>query len=148
MTSLLIHAALGLTTVVLFFVFNAHLYRPGGNGARVSALEAVYYLFALVSLACGWFFNIQYMQMFGAEGGWWHFTQQLFTNPAAGSISQDLIIANVVLFPLWTIFDSRRRGLPQGWLYFVMSLVTSFAFAMALYLVAVERQQRWQQARA
>lgn len=146
MTSLLIHAVLGVLTVVLFFKFNAHLYRPGWNGARISALEAVYWLFALVSVACGWYFNIEYMKAFGAEGGWWHFTLQLFNNPASGSISQDLIIVNVVLFPLWTMIDGPRRGLKQCWLYFVMSLVTSFAFAVALYLVAVERQLRWQKA--
>jgi hypothetical protein len=33
------------------------------------------------------------------------------------------------------------------WIYFVMSLFTSFGFAMALYLAALERQVRWQKAR-
>jgi hypothetical protein len=31
----------------------------------------------------------------------------------------------------------------RAWLYFVMSLFTSFGFAMGLYLAAQERQLRW-----
>ena len=67
----------------------------------------------------------------------------LFTNPAASSIAQDDIIANVLLFPLWTMIDGPRRGLKHTWIYFVMSLFTSFGFAMGFYLAAQERQVRW-----
>ena len=42
-----------------------------------------------------------------------------------------------------SILDGPRRGLRWAWIYFVMSLVTSFGFAMALYLAAQERQLRW-----
>ena len=62
-------------------------------------------------------------------------------------MSQDLIAANVFLLPLWTMIDGPRRGLRGCWLYFVMSLFTSFAFAMGLYLAAQERQVRWLKAR-
>jgi hypothetical protein len=47
------------------------------------------------------------------------------------------------LFPLWTISDGPRRGLRGTWIYFTMSLFTSFGFAMGLYLAAQERQLRW-----
>ncbi len=66
-----------------------------------------------------------------------------FTNPASGSVGQDMIITNVLLFPLWTMIDGPRRGLRHTWIYFVMSLFTSFSFAMGLYLAAQERQVRW-----
>ncbi|HKY90461.1 MAG TPA: DUF2834 domain-containing protein [Nevskiaceae bacterium] len=143
MTSLLIHAALGFATLGLYFVFNAHLYRTGWNGAQVSLLEGLYYLIAIGSVCTGWYFNTQYVMAYPEEAGWWHFTKMLFTNPAAGSGSQDLITANVLLFPLWTIIDGPRRGMKRCWIYFVMSLVTSFGFAMGLYLAAQERQVRW-----
>ena len=71
------------------------------------------------------------------------FTRQLFDTPAGGSIAQDVIVTNAILFPLWTIVDGPRRGLRWAWLYFVMSLFTSFGFAMGLYLAAQERQVRW-----
>lgn len=148
MTSLLIHAGLGLLTVGLFFYFNAYLYRPDWIGARVSGLEAVYYGFAIVSVCLGWYFNIQYVLGYPNDYSWMHFIKLLFTNPAAGSGSQDLIITNTFLFPLWTIIDGPRRGMKHCWIYFTMSLFTSFGFAMALYLAALERQVRWQKTRA
>lgn len=143
MTSLLIHAGLGLFFLILFFYFNAYLYRGGWNGARVSFLEGLYYLIAVTSVCIGWHFNIEYVQTYPEQAGWVHFTKLLFTNPAAGSGSQDLITSNAVLFPLWTIVDGPRRGLKQCWIYFVLSLFTSFGFAMGLYLAAQERQLRW-----
>ena len=143
MVSLLIHAALGMLTVVLFFVFNKHLYAPRWRGARVSLAEGIYYLLAVGSVCAGWYFNVLYVHTYPEEAGWWHFTTMLFTNPAAGSGSQDLITANALLFPLWTMIDGPRRGLKHCWLYFTMSLVTSFGFAMGLYLAAQERQVRW-----
>ena len=146
MTSLLIHASLGLLFVVLFFYFNAYLYRGGWSGARVSFLEGLYYLIAVTSVCIGWHFNIEYVQTYPQEASWVHFTKLLFTNPAAGSGSQDLITTNAVLFPLWTIIDGPRRGLRQCWIYFVLSLFTSFGFAMGLYLAAQERQLRWAKA--
>jgi drug/metabolite transporter (DMT)-like permease len=91
----------------------------------------------------GYYFNVQYVQQYPTEAGWVHFTKLLFTNPAAGSGSQDLITANVLLFPLWTIIDGRRLGMKRPWIYFVISLLTSFGFAMGLYLAAHERQIRW-----
>ena len=146
MVSLLIHAGLGLITIGLFFRFNHDLYSAGWQGARVSGLEALYYVIAIGSICTGWYFNVQYMQAYPAEASWVHFTKLLFTNPAAGSGSQDLLTTNVLLFPLWTIIDGPRRGMKQPWIYFVMSLFTSFGFAMGLYLAALERQVRWRKA--
>jgi Terpene cyclase DEP1 len=40
--------------------------------------------------------------------------------------------------------DGRRRGIARPWLYFVVSLFTSFAFAWAFYLATAERQRRHQ----
>ena len=59
----------------------------------------------------------------------------------------DYTISNVILLPLFTIIDGRRRGIRHPWLFFVSSLFTSFAFAWAFYLATVERQRRHQQAR-
>jgi hypothetical protein len=142
-TSLAIHAALGLLTVVVFFRVNRRLYAGDWDGARVSALEGLYYLLAVGSVCTGWYFNVTYVRTYPAEASWVHFTKMLFTNPAAASGGQDLIVTNVILFPLWTMIDGPRRGLRGTWIYFTMSLFTSFGFAMGLYLAAQERQVRW-----
>ena len=143
MTSLFIHAAIGAFTILVFLRVNAHLYRSDWTGSRVTFLEGLYYAFAVGSVCIGWVFNVRYVQAYPAEASWMHFISLLFTNPAAGSGAQDLIITNVVLFPLWTMIDGPRRGLKGTWIYFAMSLVTSFGFAMGLYLAAQERQVRW-----
>jgi len=128
--------------VAVFFRINAPLYARDWAGARVSWLEAVYYLVAIVSVCVGWYFNVAYVRAYPADAGWVHFTAMLFTNPACGSIGQDMIATNGVLFLLWTMSDGPRRGLRGTWIYFTMSLFTSFGFAMGLYLAAQERQVR------
>ena len=72
----------------------------------------------------------------------------LFTNWAADSAAQDYTIVNVLLLPLWTIVDGRRRGLRVPWIFFVMSLFTSLAFSMAMYLAFVERSVRYERERS
>ena len=143
MTSLFIHAALGVLTIGVFFSVNAHLYRSDWQGSRLTYLEGLYYVLAVGSVCTGWFFNVRYMRAYPADASWAHFTKMLFTNPAAGSGAQDLLVTNVVLFPLWTISDGPRRGLRGPLIYFIMSLFTSFGFAMGLYLATQERQLRW-----
>ncbi len=103
-------------------------------------------MIALVSVVLGWYFNIRYVQQFGPRASWIHFTKSLFSNWAADSEAQDYIIVNVVLFPMWTIIDGRRRGIRVPWGFFVMSLFTSLGFSVAAYLAVVERQIRYDKA--
>lgn len=133
-----VYMSLGLLSVLWLLWLNRALFQRGG----LSGLEALYYLTALAALLVGWYFNLQYMREYGAQAGWWHWTTLLFVNPASASGGQDLIFANLILFPLWTMIEARRSGMRAGWLYFVMSLITSFAFAMALYLALRERHLR------
>ncbi len=85
MTSLFIHATLGVLTILVFFRVNAHLYRSDWAGSRVTFLEGLYYAFAVGSVCIGWYFNVRYVQAYPAEASWMHFISLLFTNPAAGS---------------------------------------------------------------
>lgn len=148
MLSLLIHAALGALTVWIFFRANDYLYAKDWPGSGISFLEGLYYLLAVGSVLTGWYFNVHYVFAYPAEASWTHFTMMLFTNPAASSAGQDVIVTNAILFPLWTMIDGPRRGLRWCWIYFVMSLFTSFGFAMGMYLAAQERQVRWNEVRA
>ena len=139
MISLLVHAVLGVLTTALMVRWNARLFR---GGSAIRPLEVVIVVVGVTSVVLGWYFNIRYVQQYGREASWVHFTQSLFTNWASDSAAQDYIIANVVLFPIWTIVDGRRRGIARPWIFFVMSLFTSYGFAVAAYLLAVERQVR------
>src|SRR5690349_5034847 len=118
MVPLLIHAALGALTVLIFYYVNAHLFREEWPGSRMSWLEKAYYATAFVSLLIGWYFNTRYTLGDPENAGWVHFTMSLFDHPASGSVGQDMILTNVVLFPLWTMIDGPRRGLRHAWVYF------------------------------
>jgi hypothetical protein len=145
--SLLYFGALGVVATALAFVANRRLF-TGSVAGRVTVLEGLYYLFGLVSLGLGWYFNVRYVHAYGHQASYADYTRALFSNWASDSAAQDYIMVNVVLFPLWSITDGRRRGLRIPWIFFVMSLFTSLAFSVALYLAFVERQIRYSRAEA
>jgi len=137
-TASLVYMGLGIALTLATLLVNRRLFSAGG----ISALEAFYYVCALAGLGIGWYFNIQYITEYGARAGWAHWTGLLFVNPASASGGQDLIIANAVIFPVWTIAEARRSQMRAGWLYFPMSVLTSYAFALALFLALRERRLR------
>jgi hypothetical protein len=140
--SLVFYGILGVITTLAAFWLNRRLF-VGDRVGGVGVLEGLYYLFGLVSLGLGWYFNIRYTHQYGHNATYVGYTKALFSNWAADSAAQDYIMVNLVLLPLWTIVDGRRRGLRAPWIFFVISLFTSLAFAMALYLAFVERQIRF-----
>ena len=145
-TTEIFYVAIGLISIALVFGFNKHLFQRGGKAVGTTTLEVVYHVTAVIALFVGWYFNFQYFRQYGDQVGWWHWTTLLFVNPASASGGQDLIIANLLLFPLWTMIDGRRDGMRLWWWYFPMSLLTSYAFGIALFLAVRERQLRWNRA--
>ena len=152
MVSLIVHAILGVVVVGLIVAGNRAIFRRPATGPPVSLLEGAYYLAGVASVLIGWYFNIKFVMEYAhghanplwGDGSWAQYIRLMYVNPAAGSAGQDYTIANVILLPLFTIVDGRRRGIVRPWLYFVASLFTSFAFAWAFYLATVERQLRHQ----
>jgi len=151
MISLLVHAVLGLATVGWIVASNRTVFAKPAGGGAFSPLEVVYYVIGIASILLGWYFNIRFVNEYAQSpnhnpiwgpGSWTQYIQLMFTNPAAGSASQDYTIINVILLPLFTIIDGYRRGLRRPWLYFVSSLFTSCAFAYAFYFATMERQRR------
>ena len=136
----LFYITIGLLSVAVVFIINRGLY--GRSGPGTSGIEGLYYAVSIAALLIGWYFNFAYFRQYGADVGWMHWTELLFVNPASASGGQDLIIANLILFPLWTIYDGRRHGMRAAWWYFPMSLLTSYAFAFALFLALQDRQIR------
>lgn len=137
----LFYIAIGLVAIALTIYPNRHLLSRRAGG--ISALEGFYYLIAIAALLVGWYFNFRFMREYGDEATWANWVRLLFVNPASASGGQDLLFANAVLFIPWTIVDGRRAGMKWNWIWFPMSAVTSFAFAMALFLALKERQLRW-----
>ncbi len=140
--SLVIFGILGVASTAVAFAANRRLFVDGAAG-RVTVLEGVYYVVGVSSLVLGWYFNVRYTHLYGHRANYVNYTKMLFTNWAADSAAQDYIIVNVVLLPLWTIVEGSRRGLKLAWIFFVMSLFTSLAFAVAMFLAFMERQLRY-----
>jgi hypothetical protein len=149
MVSLLVHALLGIIVIIAIVRTNPAIFSRVPAGAPPSTLEMAFYVVGIASLPLCWYFNVRYVQEYAAnpfwgQGDWTEFIKLGYANPAASSASADYTIGNVILLPLFTIIDGRRRGIRHPWLYFVASLFTSFAFAWAFYLATVERQRRHQ----
>ena len=141
-TSLVFYGALGVASTAVAFVCNRHLFVERSAG-RVSALEGLFYFFGIASLCARLVLQCSLRSPYPHTASYINYTKALFSNWASDSAAQDYTMVNLVLLPLWTIVDGRRRGLRAPWIFFVMSLFTSLAFAMAFYLAFVERQVRY-----
>ncbi len=140
--SLVFYGILGIISTAVAFFANRRLF-TGDDTGGISLLEGLYYFIGVCSLLLGWYFNIRYTHQYGHQANYVNYTKMLFTNWAADSAAQDYTIVNLLLLPLWTIVDGRRRGLRAAWIFFVMSLFTSLAFAVAMFLAFIERQLRY-----
>ncbi|MCW2858022.1 MAG: hypothetical protein JWR52_3637 [Marmoricola sp.] len=151
MFSLIVHALLGLGTIWFIVRLNPAIFRRPPSGPALSTLEIGLYVVGVTSILAGWSFNIAFVVQnthgfftnpFVGNGSWQQYLKLMFANPAAGSAGIDFSIANVLLLPLVTIVDGRRRGINRPWLYFVATLFASFTFGWAFYAATVERQRR------
>jgi Terpene cyclase DEP1 len=150
MVSLLVHAALGVTVIWLIVASNRGIFRRTATGPNVSTLELALYVVGVASVILGWYFNIRFVRDYAhghtnpiwGDGSWAQYIKLMYANPASSSAGEDYTFANVLILPLITIVDGRRRGIARPWLFFVSSLFTSFAFGWAFYLAVVERQRR------
>lgn len=151
---LYIHAILGIAVIGWIIASNPKIYAKPAEGPWFSPLELVYYAAGIASIVLGWYFNIHFVLAAHGEGSivsgpasYPHFLAQQFGNPAAGSGSQDYIISNVILLPVFTIVDGYRRGVRRPWLFFLASFFTSFSFPLAWYFATMERVRRHDRAR-
>lgn len=146
MVSLIVHAVLGLITIAIIVRANRAIF----TGSRPGPLELSYYVIGIASVLLGYYFNTKFVMEYQpphgnpivGPGSWSDYIRLMFVNPAASSAGQDYTIINVILLPLFTITDGLRRGIRQPWLFFVSSLFTSCAFALAFYFAVLERQRR------
>lgn len=152
MVSLITHAVLGILAILWIVRSNPTIFRRTSTGPLLSTTEWALYVAGVVSVILGWYFNVRFVQHNGpdkalfnplwGDGSWAQYIKMMFANSASSSAGQDYTIGNVILLPLMTIIDGRRKRIGRPWLYFVASLFTSFAFAWAFYLATTERQRR------
>lgn len=152
MVALLVHAILGIATIVLAVKSNPAVFRRMATGPQLSKLEIFLWALGIVSLPLTWYFNIRYVQEyaenpFWGDPTWAQFMAMGYVNPSSSSQVADYTILSVIM-AVWAVADGRRRGFKNSWLYFALFLFTSSTFGSAMYLATVERQRRHKQATA
>jgi hypothetical protein len=62
-----------------------------------------------------------------------------YANPAAGSLTTDLLVA-LAAFLVWSFVEARRLGMRHWWVYLAVTFLVAFAVAFPLYLLARDRR--------
>ncbi len=108
-------------------------------------LQAIYLLLALSGAVLPWLANLDFMRLHAQPFDIGLFLQLANANPAAQSLSRDLLVGASAV-TLWMIIESRRLGMRGiGWVL-VGSLTIAFAFGAPLFLFL--RERRLQELRA
>jgi hypothetical protein len=90
------------------------------------------------ALVATWSQNIRHFTQ-DDNGGLWGFVTDGYANPAAASLTNDLLficVAAAVFF--WV--EGRRLGIPHLWVYFVLSPTVAISVAFPLFLLARQRK--------
>lgn len=93
----------------------------------------VYAALAVVGAVATWYFNFRFMQ---STGGFdlIEFIKGGFADPAAGSLSADVLVA-AAAFLIWVLREASRLNMRYGWIYVLLTLTVAFAFAFPLFLL-------------
>ena len=98
-----------------------------------------YLALAIAGGVLPWMANIDFMRNYGASFDLKVFIDLANANPAAQSLSRDLLIGATAV-TTWIIVESRRLQMRNLWLVLLSSVTTAFAFAAPLFLFLRERR--------
>lgn len=100
---------------------------------KITGLQVLYGVLAVVGVCVTWYFNLQPMEMSYIEG--------LYDNPAASSFTNDLIVV-VTAFLVFSFIEMRRLNMSYGlWaVIFVLTLVIAAAMTVPLFMLLRERR--------
>ncbi len=103
--------------------------------ARITTLQTVYLLLAIVGAVIPYAFLIQHFNEAGFDIG--RFVFNLFAFPVSGGFTVDLLISS---FVFWiAIIDRHRRSVgPAPWLFVALNLTIGLSCALPAYLYVNE----------
>jgi hypothetical protein len=99
----------------------------------------LYLALAAAGAVLPWLANLDYMRQYGSSFDIGVFMQLANANPAAQSLSRDLLVG-ASAFTVWMVIESRRLGMRHLWLVLLSSVTIAFAFAAPLFLFLRERR--------
>ena len=106
---------------------------------RSPLLAWLYVALAVAGAVLPWLANLDYMHQYGSSFDLGLFVQLANANPAAQSLSRDLLVGASAV-TIWMVSESRRLGMRHLWLVLLSSVTIAFACAAPLFLYLRERR--------
>lgn len=106
---------------------------------RQPCLAWIYLALAVAGGVLPWLANLEFMQQYGASFDLAMFVQLANANPAARSLSRDLLVGATAV-TIWMVVESRRLGMRHLWLVLLSAVTIAFAFAAPFFLFLRERR--------
>ena len=102
-------------------------------------LAWLYLALAVAGGVLPWLANLDYMQQYGSSFDIGLFVQLANANPAAQSLSRDLLIGASTI-TVWMVVESRRLRMRHLLIVLLSSVTIAFAFAAPFFLFLRERR--------
>lgn len=100
------------------------------------------WLYLALAVAGGilpWLANLDYMRQYGSSFDLGLFVELANANPAAQSLSRDLLVGATAV-TVWIVVESRRLQMRHLWVVLLSSVTIAFAFAAPFFLFLRERR--------
>ncbi|MGH8493060.1 MAG: DUF2834 domain-containing protein [Moraxellaceae bacterium] len=101
-------------------------------------LCAIYGLIAVGALFATWSQNLAFFAL-PDNGGLAGFIRMSYANPAAASITNDIVFVCFAIFAFMLV-EARRLGMKHVWLYIVLSCCIAISVMLPLFLLARQRK--------
>jgi len=101
--------------------------------------EACFAVLTVLGAVIPWYYNLQFMAASGGSFSAWAFVAGGFANPAAASLSVDLLVGSTAVV-IWMVAEARQLEMKNWWIYLVLIPTVAFAFACPLFLFMRERK--------
>ena len=102
-------------------------------------LAWLYLALAIAGGVLPWLANLDYVRQYGSSFDLGLFVQLANANPAAQSLSRDLLVGASAV-TIWMVVESRRLQMRHLWVVLLSSVTIAFAFAAPFFLFLRERR--------
>jgi hypothetical protein len=106
---------------------------------NINPVAWLYLGLAIAGAVLPWMANLDFMQRYGASFDIGLFVSLANANPAAQSLSRDLLIGASAI-TIWMVVESRRLQMRHLWVVLLSAVTIAFAFAAPLFLYLRERR--------
>jgi hypothetical protein len=106
---------------------------------NINPVAWLYLGLAIAGAVLPWMANLDFMQRYGSSFDIGLFVSLANANPAAQSLSRDLLIGASAI-TIWMVMESRRLQMRHLWVVLLSAVTIAFAFAAPLFLYLRERR--------